>query len=402
MKRTIALLLCLFTLFTTVQVSAFALPATTLTQAVTKPDQVKNVKAAAGANYVTLTWSKASGAQKYYVFSYNASTKKYTCLGKTTATTYKVSGLKVNTIYRLAVQAAKTVSGKTYYGKVSETVSVKTKVASTVAKVSGLKITTSGKSGYLKLSWNAQKSITGFQVYRSTSGKSGTYKRIATLKSSQVSYADSGLKNSTPYYYAVRAYKKASNGYTYGSFAKIDLSTRITKSYIKKKIERANYLWLGWVSHTMEFSEDNFDKKDIIYRKIDGYTYRYYRLKNIKYKSLSQLKKDLSTCFDKRLYEEHLNENYIEKNGKIYGIEWLTEHGGDGSPCRLSLINIRYTDSTCTYTIKGFVDRIEEMYDFSTYRLYYKNGNWIYIDHLKYDIPYENFAMYDGLSEWID
>ena len=55
MKRTIALLLCLFTLFTTVQVSAFALPATTLTQAVTKPDQVKNVKAAAGANYVTLT-----------------------------------------------------------------------------------------------------------------------------------------------------------------------------------------------------------------------------------------------------------------------------------------------------------------------------------------------------------
>ena len=111
------------------------------------------------------------------------------------------------------------------------------------------------------------------------------------------------------------------------------------------------------------------------------------------------MKKDLSTCFDKRIYEERLNENYIEKNGKIYGLEWLTEHGGDGSPDRLSLTNIKYTDSTCTFTIKG--TGLVEAED-STYKLYYKNGNWIYIDHLKYDIPYENFAMYDGLSKWVD
>ena len=395
MKRFIALFLCLFTVFTTVQMSASALPTTTLTQAVSKPAQVTGVKATAGTNYVTLSWGKASGAQKYYVFRYDASKKKHTYIGKTTATSYKVSSLKQNTSYQFAVQSAKTVNGKEYYGKVSAPVSVKTKKASTVAAVSGLKITTSGKSGYLKLSWNEQKNITGFQVYRSTSGKSGTYQKIATLKSSQVSYADSGLKSSTPYYYAVRSYKKTSGGYIYSSFAKVDLSTRITKSYVKKKIERANYLWLGWVSFMLEISEDNFDKKDVIYRKFDGYTSRYYRLKNIKYKSLSQLRKDLSTCFDKRVYEESLNDNYIEKNGKIYGLGFTEQGGGDGGPDRLSLTNIKYTDSTCTFTIKGS-GLIEE--EALTYKLYYKNGNWIYMDNY----PYENFAMYLGLSKWVD
>ena len=91
MKRFIALFLCLFTVFTTVQMSASALPTTTLTQAVSKPAQVTGVKATAGTNYVTLSWNKASGAQKYYVFRYDASTKKHTYIGKTTATSYKVS-----------------------------------------------------------------------------------------------------------------------------------------------------------------------------------------------------------------------------------------------------------------------------------------------------------------------
>ncbi|MGN1442396.1 MAG: fibronectin type III domain-containing protein [Acutalibacteraceae bacterium] len=398
MKRTIALLLCLFTLFTTVQMSAFALPTTALTQAVSKPAQVTNVKASAGTNYVTLTWSKASGAQKYYVFSYNASTKKYTCLGKTTATSYKVSGLKANTTYRFAIQAAKTVSGKEYYGKVSSTVSVKTKAASAVAKVTGLKITTSGKSGYLKLSWNAQKNITGFQVYRSTSGKSGTYQKIATLKSSQVSYADSGLKNSTPYYYAVRAYKKTSNGYTYGSFAKADLSTRITKSYIKKKIERANYLWLGWVSHGFAAAED-FDYKDVIY--VSGV--KYIRIKSNEFKSIVQMKAELATCFGgtaKQMYNDYIKHYYIEKNGKLYGIEGLGE-GGDMNPDRLSLINIKLTDTSCSFVVRGYCswDR-SYVTESGTCKLYYRNGNWVYLNN--YPEMYENFEMYYGKIKWID
>ncbi|MGN1195061.1 MAG: fibronectin type III domain-containing protein [Acutalibacteraceae bacterium] len=399
MKRTIALLLCLFTFFTTVQVSVLAVPATTvLTQAVSAPAQVKNVKATAGASSVALIWSKVSGNVTYVVYEYNKSTKKYTKKGSTTSAKYTVKNLKSSTTYYFVVRAYVKSGSKTLWGKKSAVVSVKTTKPTVVAKVSGLKITTSGKSKYLKLSWKSQSGITGFQVYRSTSGKSGTYKKIASLKSSQLSYADTGLKNSTPYYYAVRAYKKTPDGYTFGSFVKIDLSTRITKSYIKKKIERANYLWLGWVSHGFAAAEA-FDYKDVIY--VSGV--KYIRIKPNEFKSIAQMKAELATCFDgtaKQLYNDYIKHYYVERNGKLYGIEGLGE-GGDMNPDRLSLINIKLTDTSCSFVVRGFCswDR-SYVRESDTCKLYYRNGNWVYLND--YPEMYENIDMYYGNTKWID
>lgn len=66
-----------------------------------------------------------------------------------------------------------------------------------------LKGTTTSKSG-IKVSWDPVGSVTGYAVYRKTSG--GNWSMIDTTTST--SYTDTrGMKNGTVYYYTVRAYK---------------------------------------------------------------------------------------------------------------------------------------------------------------------------------------------------
>ena len=393
MKRTVALLLCLFTLFTTVQMSAFAVPTTTvLTQAASAPARVKNVKASAGSSSVTINWSKVSGKVTYVVYEYNQSTKKFTKKGSTTATKYTVKNLKSSKTYSFAVRAYTKSGSKTLWGKMSAVVSVKTIKAAAVAKVSGLKITTSGKSKQLKLSWKSQSGVTGFQVYRSTSGKSGSYKKIASLKSRQLSYVDSGLKNSTPYYYAVRAYKKTSNGNIFGEFAKIDLSTRPTVSYLKNRVTKANEIYL---SYCIGFDiHKYFVKSDRIRVKRDGYYETFYRVKHKNFSTMKEFKAFLNQWFDEKLYIGWTDYSYMERNGKLYASENAGSVGDRGFD-RYRLTDISISDKTCTLTFVCWLscDGPEEYNWTDKATLHYRNGNWIYTDK-----AYINF----GTIKWVD
>ena len=60
------------------------------------------------------------------------------------------------------------------------------------AKVTGLTITTANKKRLLKLTWDWQSDVDGYQIYRSTTGKAGSYQKIATIKNQTV-YVDKGL-----------------------------------------------------------------------------------------------------------------------------------------------------------------------------------------------------------------
>lgn len=398
MKRTIALLLCLFTLFTTVQMSAFAVPATVLTQAASAPAQVKNVKATAGSGSVALTWSKVSGKVTYVVYEYNSSTKKYTQKGSTTSTKYTVKNLKSSKTYAFAVRAYAKSGSKTLWGKMSAVVSVKTTKPVTVSKVSGLKITTAGKSGTLKLSWKSQGGVTGFQVYRSTSGKTGSYKKIASLKSSQVSYTDTGLKNSTPYYYAVRAYKKTVDGYTFGSFVKVNLSTKLTASFIKKQVEKANSLYMGWVIGLA--AAESFNWSDRVVKKSSYDTVTYCCVKSTKFKTKKAIKNALATYFGgdvQKRYCEMIDSNYIDHNGKLYGREELGQ-GGDIEINRLYLKNVKANNTSCTFTISGYCSDYTSYTESENYALYYRNGKWLYSNYP----VFTNMSMYYGHTKWMN
>ena len=83
----------------------------------TKPGKVTGLKATpTGASTVSLSWNAVSGTGGYTVYSYDASTKKYTKLGTSSSASYSVSGLKNETKYTFAVAAYKKVSGATVYG----------------------------------------------------------------------------------------------------------------------------------------------------------------------------------------------------------------------------------------------------------------------------------------------
>ena len=364
----------------------------TSSSTVTKPAKVTNVKATASTTSVSLTWSAASGAQKYYVFTYNTSTKKYTCIGSTTSCSYTASGLKAGTTYNFAVQAAKTVNGKTYYGTVSNYVTVKTK--STVTKpaaVTGLKITTSGKSNYLKITWNAVSGASGYQVYRSTTGKSGSYSRIATVGSGTLSYANSGLSSSTPYYYAVRAYKNTSSGTLYGEFTSVNLSTRLSRDGLKKIIKNANKCYFDWaIGYALYDSMVAWD-----YIEIDpDYLYRYYRVNSSTIKTIKDVKAKMLPYFSESfcnsvLYGE--NSFYMEKNGKLYLLDGYEE----GASEKLRLDSVSYSDTKCVF--KATMISHYEATPF-TGTLIYSNGRWVYTGNGLL----LSASLYNGYDPWLN
>ena len=86
----------------------------------TLPAKVKGVKINVTESGIgTITWNKTSGAQKYYVYSYNTSTKKYSLVGKTNKTNFTVENLNTARRYYYAVRAARFLDSEAYSGSLS-------------------------------------------------------------------------------------------------------------------------------------------------------------------------------------------------------------------------------------------------------------------------------------------
>jgi fibronectin type 3 domain-containing protein len=187
--------------------------AVTTTSASAKPAQVKNLKATPTATTVKLTWSKVSDVKGYYVFSYNAKTKKCTSLGKTTGTSYTVKNRKANTAYSYVVQAYKVSGGKNVYGKVSSVVKVTTLLAAPTVKITSTK-------GKANLTWTNISGEGGYAIYMATS-KNGKYTHLANYKANSTKATKSKLKSGKTYYFKVRAYKKVSGKTVYGAWSAV-------------------------------------------------------------------------------------------------------------------------------------------------------------------------------------
>lgn len=93
----------------------------------TAPTTVTNLKAKTiSSKYVTLSWSKVTGATGYTVYKYDSSAKKYVSMGSTVATSSTITGLSPLKSYTFAVAATRTAGGKTATGsKVKLTVKTK-------------------------------------------------------------------------------------------------------------------------------------------------------------------------------------------------------------------------------------------------------------------------------------
>ena len=192
--------------------------------------------------------------------------------------------------------------------------------------VTGLTLTTDGKSKALFLRWDRQADVKGYQIYRSTSGKKGTFERIAVVRGENV-FADKDLKASTPYYYKVRAFAKQNGTTVFGPFAKADLSTRITAAYARKLVRRVYQVADEWLHLAWDAGRDEEAPLLLDYTRPEwlDWCFRedrelFYPLNHPTVKTMKQLKALLQKTFTKETVDGITKDCYKEIDGTLYRI----------------------------------------------------------------------------------
>ena len=105
--------------------------------AVTKPDEVDNVRVSAkNKNFVSLKWSAVRGADGYQVYLYSSSQKKYVKKATVSKNSATVKNLKSGTSYSFKVRAYFKHNSKVYYGEFSDVLKVKTSSSVSQTKAS--------------------------------------------------------------------------------------------------------------------------------------------------------------------------------------------------------------------------------------------------------------------------
>ena len=236
-----------------------------------------------------------------------------------------------------------------------------------LAAISSFKITTDGKAKQLELKWSALPRAMEYFIYRSTTGKSGSYQKIADTTATW--YTDTGLKNSTTYYYAVRAAAWNGERTIYSPYKKACLSTRITKSYAAKRFNAA-YKAMGKVYYVVDFD-------DCILKDEDG-GYFYIALKGVN--SLAQFRKYLQKYFTKAL-ASRMFPDAKEEDGKVY--IFLPEGIGADDYLKLNkttVSGVKYTDTRVKMRVnETYGTFYDEDFKTSTVQgLTFENGKWVF------------------------
>ena len=153
--------------------------------------QVSITQNSAGKPY--LSWSKVSGAEKYYIYRVDASGNR-TSLGSTTNTNYTDTKAAVGTTYTYQVRTYGSKSA--YHSAYSESVS-----CLCICGQPALSVSVNAATGKPTLSWKAISGAVSYDIYRSANG---TDFELLTNQTG-TSYADASAAPDTDYWYKVNA-----------------------------------------------------------------------------------------------------------------------------------------------------------------------------------------------------
>lgn len=161
-----------------------------------------------------LTWNKQGDAAGYQIQQYK--NNKWSTVSTLTSNTntYTVSSLKAGTTYQLRVRSYRKISGTTYYGAWSGTLTTPTKPSTpTLSSLS---------SGSKKLTakWKKVNNCTGYQIQYSTSSKFSNAKSVTVSKNSTTSKTISKLTGKKKYFVRVRTYKTVNGTKYYSAWSK--------------------------------------------------------------------------------------------------------------------------------------------------------------------------------------
>lgn len=152
----------------------------------------------------TLTWSASSApVNRYYVYRYNESAKKFELLGSTAKTTCNIKGMTPGTMQRYAVIASVVKNGKaivsskhTYYYDCGTYLSRTENLRQTAATESAIRI-----------NWDAVEGATGYRVYVYDTKKEA-FRLLGTVHGgTQATFT--GLPSGAEYHFRVNAVKES-------------------------------------------------------------------------------------------------------------------------------------------------------------------------------------------------
>ena len=185
----------------------------------TQATKVTGIKTTARTDSsITLSWTKgAQGkAEAYRIYSYDASTKKYTRLAQTTSTSYKLTKLNAGTPYTFLIRSLyKNSQGETILSQYSDLSYTGTKAT----KAPSISVKTNSNT-YQTIGWTkpANQTVEGYRLY-SYDPTTKKYTRIADTTA--LSYKVTGLKTGNEYYYLVRSYYTAGGEIILSNYSKL-------------------------------------------------------------------------------------------------------------------------------------------------------------------------------------
>lgn len=164
-----------------------------------------------GYGFIKVSWNKVAGAKGYKVYRRYTSGDKWTCVGETTALSYKDKTVQNKSSYTYTVKA--------YYGsKTSGYYSGKS-----VKYLTAPKVNVENRIEGVQLNWEKVSGASSYYIYRKA-GNATAWKKIATV--SKNIYVDTKVTSGTSYTYMVRAYgSKTTSGYNTAGWKIVFLST---------------------------------------------------------------------------------------------------------------------------------------------------------------------------------
>ncbi len=181
---------------------------------------VPTVTLSKSGSAIKVSWQPVSGATGYQVYRADKASGPFTKFKTTSLTSYTNSGNLVPGMpYYYKVRAYRNDGGNYSFGDFSDVKGYYAPGALAAPAKPSLTLDKNGNG--IRLNWNAQKRITGYQVFRSLSPDK-PFSYLKTASGSATKYTNlAGLVQGRPYYYKIRAYRMAKGVRKYSAYSTI-------------------------------------------------------------------------------------------------------------------------------------------------------------------------------------
>lgn len=205
MKKKLLSVISIVMVLLTVMSTFAVIQASALTVTIDDAPVFKSISATCTS--VTINWEEHDDIELQFLvyrsFTGKAGTWKKLATTKAGATSYTDKTVAPNTTYVYTVKAYyKGADGTTYLSDMSGKHTVKTVLAKPVFTLCG----NGGKGVVMK--WDARSDASGFIIYKSTTGKAGSWSRIKVVNSNKAgTLTDTKVDIGKTYYYCIKATK---------------------------------------------------------------------------------------------------------------------------------------------------------------------------------------------------